>query len=185
MIQILQYIKQWEGFKPKAYYATPDEEKRNIATIGYGFTEINGKPVRIGDTITIDQADQMLTIMLNIKSKILRTKINEYDSLLQNQKDALISLAYNTGPGAFPTLISYLNANDKDKAYEEFFDCIYQSGKPLKGLIYRRACDAKIFNDGVYEKRHYITRPELSIFILKNGKNFAAADMLSNQIKVK
>ncbi|RYD61570.1 MAG: lysozyme, partial [Verrucomicrobiaceae bacterium] len=47
----LAFSKQWEGFRDKAY---PDPGSRDGTpwTIGYGQTEINGVPVKKGDTIS-------------------------------------------------------------------------------------------------------------------------------------
>lgn len=60
------FVKEWELLRPNAYYATADEKSRGIVTIGYGSTNWlrpDGsiiKPVRIGDTITKDEAGKQL-----------------------------------------------------------------------------------------------------------------------------
>jgi len=87
-------IKQWEGCFLNAYLCPA-----SVATIGFGtILYENKQPVKIGDKITQKRADELLKYEMDIKSKQL-------DSLSlpinQNQFDALLSLIFNIGFGAF------------------------------------------------------------------------------------
>ena len=67
--------------------------------------------------------------------------------LCQFQFDALVSFCYNLGYGSYEssTLRKVVNNRDFDKASDEFARWIYASGKPLNGLIKRRAAEAALF----------------------------------------
>ncbi len=185
MNNLIDYLKLWEEFRSDAYAATKDEADRGIYTIGYGFTSVSGKKVLLGNIMTENRA----SLELQIKIDAVRSALSKLILKMPNnyQDDAVISLAYNAGTGAFPTLASIINREpfDANKAYEQFFDCIYQSKKPLLGLIYRRACDANIFKNGVYEKRHYLTKDEQKVFLRMNAGNDLAIDMIKNKAVVK
>jgi lysozyme len=109
-------IKRWEGCSLKAY---PDVV--GVATIGYGCIAYpDGRAVRLGDRITQEQADALLVRECEEKaagiSRLIQVAVN------QNQFDALTSLAYNIGEGAFAgsTLLRLLNAGDEAGAAEQF-----------------------------------------------------------------
>jgi lysozyme len=90
----LEFIKEFEGCKLKAYLCPA-----KVWTIGWGNTEINGVPVKKGDTITQEQADDLLLESLKPREE----KLNELlgDSVTKPyQFDALMSFAYNMGLGA-------------------------------------------------------------------------------------
>lgn len=87
-------IKKWEGCFLDAYLCPA-----SVPTIGFGTIQYENKqPVKIGDKITQKRADELLKYEMDIKSKQL-------DSLSlpinQNQFDALLSLIFNIGFGAF------------------------------------------------------------------------------------
>ena len=65
----------------------------------------------------------------------------------QNQFDALVSLAYNIGTGAFKesTLIKKLNAGDIRGAADQFDVWVNAGGKRMQGLVNRRAKEKEVF----------------------------------------
>ena len=67
--------------------------------------------------------------------------------LNQNQYDALVSLAYNIGVGAFlsSTLFKKLNTKDYKGAAEQFDRWNRAGGKVMRGLTNRRAKERKLF----------------------------------------
>ena len=67
--------------------------------------------------------------------------------LNQNQYDALTSLAYNIGTGAFQrsTLLRRLNAGDHAGAAEQFGVWVRSGGADSPGLIARRAAERRLF----------------------------------------
>ena len=65
----------------------------------------------------------------------------------QNQFDALVSLAYNIGTGAFnkSTLVKKLNAGDIRGAADQFDVWINAGGKRMQGLVNRRAREKALY----------------------------------------
>jgi lysozyme len=65
----------------------------------------------------------------------------------QNQFDAMVSLAYNIGVGAFSnsTLLKRVNAKDFIGAGNEFLKWDKSGGKPLLGLTRRRQREKELF----------------------------------------
>ena len=68
-------------------------------------------------------------------------------SINQNQFDALVSLAYNIGTGAFKesTLLQKLNESDYKSASAQFVVWNKGGGKVIQGLMNRRAVERKLF----------------------------------------
>ena len=131
----LELIKEFEGFSANAYLCPA-----KIPTIGYGntFWE-DGRKVRIGEQISKSKALELLEFVAN---KDFADKIFPFIevSISQNQFDAMVSLAYNIGVGAFSksTLLKKVNAKDFIGAANEFLKWDKSNGKPLLGLTRRR-----------------------------------------------
>jgi GH24 family phage-related lysozyme (muramidase) len=90
----IDFIKKEEGLSIKAY------QDNTRVSIGYGCTFYqNGVPVKLGDTITKAQADALLLYHAKLNEGYLNTYVKT--TLKQSQRDALISLIYNIGPGNF------------------------------------------------------------------------------------
>lgn len=132
----IELIKSFESCRLDTYVCAAG---RN--TIGWGTT----KNVKPGMKITQQQADEMF-----------RRDLAEFEAaiakyvkvpLSQNQIDALISLVYNIGTGAFSqsTLLKKLNANDIQGAANEFPRWCKANGKELAGLKRRREAERKLF----------------------------------------
>ena len=124
------------GGKVKAYM-----DPVGIPTIGYGHT----KGVRMGQVITLAQAEQILIDDLNIFSKgvIERVRVE----LTQGQYDALVSFAFNVGLGALKqsTLLRLLNQGKYDAAAREFPRWCKAGGRKLEGLERRRFAERFLF----------------------------------------
>lgn len=138
----LELIKEFEGFSSVAYLCPA-----KIPTIGYGntFWE-DGRKVRLGEQISKTKALELLEFIANrdFASKIyplIKVEVN------QNQFDAMVSLAYNIGVGAFSssTLLRKVNAKDFIGASNEFLKWDRAGGKPLLGLIRRRQREKELF----------------------------------------
>lgn len=115
-----------------------------VWTIGYGHTggvSAKSKP------LTKTQAEELLRKDINTKYapgalSPVKVRIN------QNQADALISLVYNIGPGAFAnsTLLKELNKGNIRKAADEFLHWNKgANGQMLPGLTKRRAVERALF----------------------------------------
>ena len=137
----IDLIKKWEGFRAKAYLCPA-----GVPTIGYGNTFYpDGRKVKLGDTISHEEAERLLKITLNQFAK-------EVDKLVKvqvtdNQFSALVSLAYNIGIGAFSgsTLLRLLNQGNYDKVSAQFDRWNRAGGEISLGLINRRNEERKLF----------------------------------------
>ena len=70
-----------------------------------------------------------------------------FPDLNQNQFDALASFCFNVGLGAFEksTMFSRLKAGDLHGAATQFARWVNAGGKPLPGLVKRRAAERDLF----------------------------------------
>ena len=133
-----EIIKRYEGFRAQAYRCPA-----GVWTIGYGTTVYpDGTPVKKGDQITEERAEAFLIdyIIKNIKPIFDKIPYR----LTQNQKDAICSLVYNIGKGAF--LKSKLFKAICEKNYQEIcrqWDWGYKQN--LKGLFKRRTEELYLF----------------------------------------
>jgi len=136
----INLICGFEGLELKAY-----DDGVGVWTIGYGTTTVNGVKVKKGDTCTIEQAKSYMAQDLKKFESAVDTSVKV--TITQNQFDALVSLAYNIGTGAFKssTLLKKLNAKDFKGAAAQFDRWNRAGGKVMQGLINRRAKERKLF----------------------------------------
>ncbi|MEB3266252.1 MAG: C39 family peptidase [Cyanobacteriota bacterium] len=88
-------IAQFEGFVDHAY---PDPASGGEPwTIGYGFTQLNGRPVRPGDSISRTAADAQLASGVQACARHLGSTIPYWGEMAADQCCALISFAWNLG----------------------------------------------------------------------------------------
>lgn len=135
----LNLIKKFEGCHLKAY-----RDPSGVWTIGYGHTS----GVEAGQTITQEQAEQYLKddcqkfadYVDNPKYVPVTAQLNA------NQRDALISFAYNCGQGSLKKLCAGRSVSkiaEKIPAYNK------AGGKVSNGLVRRRAAEVELFNTPV------------------------------------
>lgn len=136
-----QTIKDHEGLKLTAY-----KDGGGVWTIGYGHT---GADVREGLTIPLSEAERLLTRDLRVAEGHVNRLVQV--KLTQNQFDALVSLVYNIGGGAFEasTLLRMLNAGDYEGAASQFPRWNKDNGKVVDGLTNRRAKERELFLRGM------------------------------------
>ena len=139
-------IKHYEGCKLEAYLCPA-----KIPTIGFGNTFYSdGKPVKLGDKITLKQAEDMLpNIVLKFAQGVDRLVKRE---LLQCEFDALVSFAYNCGLGNLEKSNLLREVNKKGSALRietEFIKWNKGGGKVLDGLTRRRKTEALLYNQGI------------------------------------
>jgi GH24 family phage-related lysozyme (muramidase) len=153
----LDLIKQWEGCKLTAY-----QDGGGVWTIGYGTTAAAGlgiKPTK-GMTITQERAEELLRQGVDKFAakvdELITAKVN------QNQRGAIVSLAYNIGCGALSmsTVLRELNADNKDKAAAAFRMWNIDNGKVEKGLVNRRNAEVALFLTPVTADMHIVTSTE-------------------------
>lgn len=138
----LALIKRFEGF-----CASPYRDAADYGTIGYGH--------RLGEgddfitPITIQEADALLACDVAEVEDCLSELVNV--PLSQSQYDALTSLVYNIGRGAFArsTLLLQLNNAAYDKVASEFLRwnkvTVQGIAQESPGLTARRAAERAMF----------------------------------------
>lgn len=142
----LKLIKQWEGFREKAY-----KDGGGVWTIGYGHTSAAGAPtVSYGMRITEDEAERILRKDIDsveaAVERLVKVPLND------NQFATLVSFVYNVGEGAFAksTLLKKLNAKDYNSVPKELMKWVNDNGKKIEGLVNRRAAEAGLWAKGSY-----------------------------------
>ena len=144
----IQLIKSWEGLVLKPYL-----DSLKIPTIGYGttFYEDGSKVAMTDAPITKERAEALLAIHVNDFAKQVEAMITV--PITDNQFAALVSFAYNAGPGALrgSTLLKKLNAKDYAGAADQFL--VWNKGKDrvtgqmvvISGLNNRRQAERSLF----------------------------------------
>jgi len=142
----LDLIERWESLKLDAYL-----DPVGVPTIGYGTIRYpNGKKVKLGDAITDAEAEAFLTFEVDDIIKSLNDILKNID-LNQNQFDAVVSLCYNIGVGAFQssTVLKELIVGDFSaaaKAFELWNKGTVDGTKVvLPGLVNRRREERQLF----------------------------------------
>jgi len=144
---IVGHLKYFEQLRLVAYLPTPNDRW----TIGYGNTFYeDGSPVRPGDKITKERAEELFTnILCDFSEKVNRLVKSE---ISQDQFDALVSFAYNVGIEAFrgSTLLKTVNSRPRDykNIVSQFMRWDKQSGAVVQGLVRRRVSEANIYCNG-------------------------------------
>lgn len=143
----IKLIQHYESCRLKAY-----KDSAGIATIGWGATSyLSGKPVKMGDTITQEEADTLFAQSLVKYEQMVLGKIKR--ELKQCEMDAAVSFCYNAGT-------SYKTKGGTWKDYDlwrhinnRYFDianywqscAVTAGGEKLKGLVNRRKSEAHLY----------------------------------------
>ena len=138
----IEIIKEFEGFEADAY-----QDSVGVWTIGYGttaraFVGIDPMP---GMTISEKQAEVYLVRAVRQFADMISPEIKV--EINSNQWAAILSLAYNIGPGAFArsTLLKKLNAGDTQGAADQFLRWNKAGSAVLRGLTRRRHRERTLF----------------------------------------
>ena len=146
----IKLIKEFEGCHLKAY---PDPLSGNLPiTIGWGSTrKKDGSLFKLGDTITQQEADELLISQCITQFLPSISKIPYWNEMNDNQHGALLSFAYNLGSGFygsgnFNTITSRL----KNKEWDKVPDALYLYRNPGSnveaGLARRRKAEGKLWS---------------------------------------
>ena len=139
----IRLIQEFEGLRLTSYLCSA-----GVPTIGYGATYYHdGTKVKLGQTITRDQANQLLKDHLKefegaVIGLLNATKVN------QNQFDALVSFCFNLGAGnlAKSQLLRFIKVNPNDpKIAAEFAKWNRAGGEVSTGLVRRRKKEAQLY----------------------------------------
>jgi lysozyme len=137
----LALIKQFEGLRLDAY-----QDSVGVWTIGYGHTAAAGPPKpRRGMRISRAEADAILARDLGKYETAVENCIHR--PMEPNQFDAMVSLCFNIGLGAFAKsrLVRLFNAGDEDGAARAFLSWTRAGTQRLSGLRRRREAEKRLF----------------------------------------
>ena len=155
----IQFIKDWEKFKPKAY-----DDSEGYCTIGYGHLIDKKKcehitlPIEFKNGITVEKATELFSKRLVEFEKAVQRDITV--PLYQYEFDALVSLVFNTGSEFLKTggrgkgetqIKKKINNKDYESGADEISD-VTNGG--TSGLVKRRKAEINIFKNNVYDSTH-------------------------------
>jgi lysozyme len=170
----LQFIIDREALKTTAY-----KDSVGIWTIGVGHTASAGPPKpRQGMVITEAEARSIFARDLVQYEQAVSAACGP--ALNQNQFDAMTSLCFNIGQGAFKksTLVRKWNAGDVQGAADAFLGWNKAKGRVLKGLTIRRGLERALFLKPVkslQKPAKAVSEPEASTVPAKPKKPGAGA----------
>ena len=145
----LELIKTFEGCSLTAFWDV------NGYAIGYGH---HGN-VESGDTITQEQADELLKDDLVGNYEM---SVNTYDgdyNFNQNEFDALVSFCYNCGAANLCTLLKNGQAT-REQISADLPKYNKAGGKVLNGLVNRRNAELALFNEPISTDDEYYPKYE-------------------------
>ena len=138
-------VQHYEGCKLTSY-----QDSVGVWTIGWGNTHYqDGTPVKHGDTITQQQADDLFKFYLQQFYDEVSNML-EYE-LADTEIGALTSFAYNIGIGNLKssTLLKKINADPDDPTIQQEFEkWDHAGGVVLPGLLKRRKSEAYLYFTG-------------------------------------
>lgn len=136
----LDLVKAFEG-----YFAKPYRCPAGVLTQGYGHTAAAGAPA-LGGIWSKDYASNVLAQPLERRYAAPVRKLLKREPS-QAQFDAMVSLAYNIGVGAFArsTVLRCFNRGDDKGAASAFSAWNKGGGRVLPGLVRRRASEALVY----------------------------------------
>jgi GH24 family phage-related lysozyme (muramidase) len=153
----VELVKEFEGLHQLGgdgmVHAYPDPLSGGLPyTIGYGSTkDIDGSPFDLGDKITREKAELLLTQQLKYNYlATLEKTIPYWDEMNDNQHGALLSFAYNLGANFygspdFNTITRVL----RDKSWAKVPDALYLYRNPgtsvEEGLARRRIAEGDLW----------------------------------------
>jgi lysozyme len=142
--KILKIIEDFEGVKLQSYI-----DLAGVWTIGAGLT---GPDIGPGMQITRAEANAMFKDRIEREFEPGLNRAIGRAATTQNQFDAMLSLAYNIGMGAFlrSHLLTYHRQGDYDAAAAEFGKWCHVKGRVVSGLAHRRDVEADIYATNTY-----------------------------------
>lgn len=148
-------VKKWEGYHRVlpggGCEAYPDPGTGGKPwTIGFGTTRyavVAGRfgrsEVKPGDTLSRSEAEMELSAELDECETWLRDSLTA--PVTQAMFDALISFAYNVGPGGALKQVNRVNEGKYEECARSFDLYVNAAGRPLPGLIARRNEEEALF----------------------------------------
>jgi lysozyme len=140
----VEKIMEWERLRTRLY-----KDSGGVPTICYGHT---GRHTA-HQTRTPEQCYDILREDIQTAERAVNTLVS--GSLEQNQYDALVSLVFNIGVGAFErsTVLEKINAGDFTSGALHFHDWMYVNKNVEKGLVNRRRAEIRTFLYADYQRK--------------------------------
>lgn len=137
----LALIKRFENCSLKPYL-----DAVNLWTVGYGHRISPIQVKQYWGGVTQSQAEAWLVEDVSYFSGGISKSLVK--DIPQSEFDAVSSLVFNIGLGAFQTshLLSFLNEGDSHSASQEFIKWCYAGGRVLPGLQKRRQIEQHAFD---------------------------------------
>ena len=136
-------------------HAYPDPLSGGLPyTIGYGSTkDVDGSPFELGDKITREKAEPLLTQQLKYNYlAVLEKTIPYWDEMNDNQHGALLSFAYNLGANFYGSPdFNTISRVLKEKEWSKVPDALYLYRNPgtnvEAGLARRRIAEGELWEN--------------------------------------
>jgi lysozyme len=140
----VKFICDFEGFVPIAY-----KDTGGVLTIGYGMVVTPALRKTYKSPITEEQGRQMMATYLASECKQLSQL--PFVGFLQHQQDAIVSLCYNIGLGAFTKSTIYQRLIYRSVDLSPWLLFVKdKKGEVEQGLVERRKKELKLFIYGSY-----------------------------------
>lgn len=137
----LALLKSFEGWRAEAY-----QDATGVWTIGYGHTSMAGPPAVVpGMTISrVEGAEILQRDLARFAEQVLPLITVRLNA---NQRSALLSFAYNVGPGNFAksSVLRFVNEGRFSEVPARLALWTKAGGKVLRGLTRRRAAEGALF----------------------------------------
>jgi GH24 family phage-related lysozyme (muramidase) len=147
--QAANLIREFEGFESNAY---PDPGTGDKPwTIGWGFTSLNDALVKKGDSISREDADEMLDLWIETKVvPALAKTVPGWKTLPPNRQNALVSFAWNVGwhfcgSADFVIISRCLRESDYDAVPAALMLYVNPGSSVEAGLRRRREAEGKLW----------------------------------------
>lgn len=152
------YIADLKLFLPtvEGFSAVPIWDVRQWSW-GYGTAAGFDRNIKPSGTISREKAwqDSLKVINSNYEYLADRLQVN----LKGHQIAALLSLAYNLGPGRLPTFLAYVNDNDTAGLFAKMRQYVYADGVRNQGLVNRREKEISLYK-GTWKVAGIIADPD-------------------------
>lgn len=155
-------IKHFEQCRLEAY-----RDSASVLTIGWGST----KDVKEGMRITQEEADRRLDLDLyDAEMRVKKAIPDLYYTLTQNEKEALISLAFNLR--SFEALVNHLKKDKELFKRKMLLYCRDIQKNYLKGLKIRRIAERLLFEGRDWTIAKDLQRKPISEILEEEKKLF-------------
>jgi lysozyme len=149
----IELIKEFEGC---SLYAYNDPLTGGLPiTIGWGSTKsLTGKPLKLGDKLTQNEADLLLLQHLKTEFLPILKNIPYWNEMNEEMQSALLSFSYNLGAvfygcSGFNTITKLL-AEKKWNEIPEALKLYRNPGTSVElGLLRRRTAEGKLWEEGL------------------------------------